>query len=281
MRIRLGYEISFECPARTPVILMLRVSPERQADLETPDIIVSSPSVPVFEYRDTHGNICSRVVAEPGINTFTTDTIIRDSGQYDAVDQNAIQHPVEDLPPETLRYLLPSRYCDTDQLSTFAWNQFGRGPVPPTGWQRVQEIVDFAHRHLTFNYQLARATRTASEGFNERVGVCRDFAHLAITLCRAMNIPARYCTGYLGDIGVPYDPAPMDFSAWFEAYIGGRWYTFDARHNKPRIGRVVIARGRDAADVAITTAFGAHWLRTFNIRTQEVLQQEQAILRVA
>lgn len=166
-----------------------------------------------------------------------------------------------------LPFLLPSRYCEADRLGPFAWSRFGQ--IPP-GWGRVQAVCDYVHGHLRFNYEQARATRTALEAWEEGVGVCRDFTHLAITLCRCLNIPARYATGYLGDIGVPADPAPMDFSAWFEVWLGGRWFTFDARHNQRRIGRLVMARGRDAADCALTTTFGPHILRTFKVRTDEV-----------
>jgi transglutaminase-like putative cysteine protease len=187
-----------------------------------------------------------------------------------------VQAPVPELPDDTLVYLLGSRYCDTQKLSDFAWSLFGS---IDGGWQRVQAICDYTHDRIRFGYNFARSDRTASEGHQERVGVCRDFAHLAVALCRCMNIPARYCTGYLGDIGVPRDPAPMDFSAWFEAYIGGKWYTFDARHNHPRIGRIVVARGRDAADVAISTAFGPTKLVRFNVVTEEVLVDNGASLQ--
>ncbi len=164
-------------------------------------------------------------------------------------------------------YLLGSRYCDTDLLSDTAWQLFGG---TPPGWARVQAICDHVHERLKFGYEYARPTRTAWDGFHEQLGVCRDFAHLAITLCRCMNIPARYCTGYLGDIGVPPDDTPMDFSAWFEVYLGGAWYTFDARHNAPRIGRILMARGRDATDVALTTTFGRCTLTGFTVHTYEV-----------
>jgi transglutaminase-like putative cysteine protease len=174
---------------------------------------------------------------------------------------------VPELPEETLVFLLGSRYCETDRLSEFAWKQFGH---LPRGWHLVQAICDFVHNHITFGYQHARSTRTALEAYHERVGVCRDFAHLAVTLCRCMNIPARYCTGYLGDIGIPPVDAPMDFAAWFEVYLGGRWYTFDPRNNTPRIGRVLIARGRDACDVALSSSFGPNTLSSFKVWTDEV-----------
>jgi transglutaminase-like putative cysteine protease len=196
--------------------------------------------------------------------------VIADSGLPDEINLRAEQWSVGDLPDEALTYLLGSRYCDTQKLSDGAWAMFGD---IAGGWQRVQAICDYVHNHIEFGYHHARCDRTASEGHEERVGVCRDFAHLAITLCRCMNIPARYCAGYLGDIAVPPDPAPMDFSAWFEVFIGGRWYTFDARHNHPRVGRVIIARGRDAADVAISTTFGSAALARFTVVADEVVDQ--------
>jgi transglutaminase-like putative cysteine protease len=215
------------------------------------------------------GNVCTRIVAPPGRIDISNDFLIEDSGLPDEVASGARQLPVAELPDEVMVYLLGSRYVDTDKLSNLAWSLFGG---IGSGWERVQAIVDYVHNHITFGYQFARNDRTASEGHAEQIGVCRDFAHLAVTLCRCMNIPARYCTGYLGDIGVPPDPAPMDFSAWFEVYLDGRWYTFDARHNQPRIGRIVIARGRDAADVAISTSFGTAQLLAFEVITHEVAE---------
>jgi transglutaminase-like putative cysteine protease len=267
MRIRTGYEISFDCQAPTPMILMLSIRPERFPDLITPQTLRVSPWTPVREYRDGFGNVCHRLIAPPGRITFSADFLVADSGLPDEIAPNAIQHPVDELPDETLVYLLGSRYSETEALRDTAWAEFGH---TEPGWSRVQTIVDYVHDHLTFNYGAARPTRTAVEAHQERLGVCRDFAHLAITLCRCMNIPARSCTGYLGDIGVPANPSPMDFSAWFEVFLGGRWRTFDARHNRPRIGRICIAKGRDATDAAITTAFGAANLVTFNVITEEV-----------
>ena len=164
-------------------------------------------------------------------------------------------------------YLLGSRYCETDRLSNTAWSLFGR---VPKGWPLANAICDYVHDRIIFDYAHASPTKTAWDVHNERRGVCRDFAHLAVTLCRCMNIPARYCTGYLGDIGVPPDNAPMDFSAWFEVYLGGEWHTVDARHNVPRIGRILVARGRDAADVAISTTFGPNTLSKFRVITEEI-----------
>lgn len=280
MRIRIGYEISYQCMQPTPAILTLRVHPSRAGDLETPDLITSRPGLPISDYADSFGNICSRVSLPQGTTTFTTDAVIHDSGLPDEIAPDAVQHAVEELPSEVLLYLLGSRYCETDRLMETAWQLFGNTPF---GWARVQAIVDYVHDHVTFGYQYARATKSASDVHVERAGVCRDFAHLAVTFCRCMNIPARYVTGYLGDIGVPRDPAPMDFSAWFEAYIDHRWVTFDARHNKPRTGRIVIARGRDAADVAMITSFGQHYLGEFKVICEEVAPQraEQLSSRAA
>jgi len=273
MLIRLGYEIAIECPQPTPLISLLEIHDERQPDIKRQTRVLTSPSVPNRPYRDLFGNACRRFVAPAGTFRILYDAVIENSGLPDEVNTLASETPVDKLPDECLGYLLGSRYCETDHMGSIAWSLFGH--LPP-GWARVQAIVDFVHRHLTFGYQFARATRTALEGYEERVGVCRDFAHLAIALCRCMNIPARYATGYLGDIGVPAVPAPMDFSAWFEVYLGGRWYTFDARHNTPRVGRILVARGRDAADCAITTTFGQSKLVQFDIVTDEVRQASAA-----
>jgi transglutaminase-like putative cysteine protease len=263
-----GYELRYTFPQPTPMILTLAIHYSRAADLVQPDHLRTDPSVPVRAYRDGFGNWCSRIVAPAGTLRLWTDTVVNDTGKPDVVAPWAEQIPAEALPEETLVYLLGSRYCETDLLTETAWRLFSRGP---TGWGRVQSICDFVHRHITFGYEHASPTKTAWGVFQERRGVCRDFAHLAITFCRCMNIPARYCTGYLGDIGVPPVDAPMDFAGWFEAYLGGQWYTFDARNNIPRIGRVLIARGRDAADVAITTTFGPNTLDSFFVRTDEML----------
>jgi transglutaminase-like putative cysteine protease len=267
MIIRAGFDIAFELAQPTPMVLMLSVHPSRMKDLLTDPRISVSPGLPMHDYRDTFGNQCTRVLASAGLVQFRSLFDIRDTGFPDEVREDARRHAVEELPDETLLYLMGSRYCDTQKLSDFAWRTF---PYSGSGWETVQAICDFTHSQIEFGYRHARDDRTAFDAFNERVGVCRDFAHLAVALCRCMNIPARYCTGYLGDIGVPADPAPMDFSAWFEAYIGGQWFTFDARHNRPRIGRIVMARGRDAADVAISTSFGRTRLAQFKVHTYEV-----------
>ena len=267
MKIRAGYNIAFESYQNTPITLMLSVHPDRQSDLLSEHRITFSPSVASRDYLDTFGNTCTRLIAPPGLLEVSNLFTIADSGKPDEIRPTARQWEVDELPNDVMVYLLGSRYCDTEKLSQLAWYQFG-GTLG--GWQRVQAICDYVHQQIEFGYHHARGDRTASEGHTERRGVCRDFAHLAVTLCRCMNTPARYCTGYLGDIGVPKDPAPMDFSAWFEAFLDGRWYSFDARHNHPRIGRIVIARGRDAADVAISTSFGPTRLARFEVITEEV-----------
>jgi transglutaminase-like putative cysteine protease len=271
LRLRVGFEMAYECPQPTPMILALNVHYSRSADLLYPDRLVTIPAVPVTAYRDLFGNWCSRLVAPTGLFLLRSNALLRDTGLADDVAWNAVQIPVEQLPESTLVYLLGSRYCETDQLSEIAWSHFGHGP---TGWARVQAICDFVHRHIEFGYHYARRTRTAWEAYTERTGVCRDYAHLAIAFCRCMNIPARYCTGYLGDIRIPLVPGPMDFAGWFEAYLGNRWYTFDARNNTPRIGRVLMARGRDACDVALVSTFGPNTLQRFMVWSKEVAEQE-------
>ncbi|MEP7056177.1 MAG: transglutaminase family protein [Caldimonas sp.] len=270
MLIKIGYDIELGVASPMALVYLLRVHPSRRDDLVAPEDFRLGDGLVGEEYIDTFGNCCGRVNVPAGTNSvrFTNVAYVRDSGLPDDIDLNARQHDPTELPVATLQYLLPSRYCEVDsELLGFAWNRFG---ATAPGWARVQAICDFVHQHLTFDYQAARATRTAVDGFRERVGVCRDFTHLAVTLCRCMNIPARYTTGYLGDIGVPALPSPMDFSAWFEVFLGDRWHTFDARHNERRIGRIVMARGRDAGDVPITMAFGAHTLNRFDVVTEEV-----------
>jgi transglutaminase-like putative cysteine protease len=266
MLIRLGYDIELENLQPLTIITVLNVHPSRTADLMEPDELQISPESPRGDYTDSFGNRCVRIAAPQGSFRLWNSTLIRDSGEPDPVDWNVRQIPVNELPPETLRFLIASRYCEVDRLSSLAWQLFGN---TQEGWPRVQAICDWVHHNITFGYHFARPTMTALDVSVELQGVCRDFQHLAITFCRAMHIPARYATGYLGDIGVP--PAgPMDFSAWFEAFLGGRWWAFDARNNQPRIGRVLMATGRDAADVAITTSFGTSLLKKFLVVTDEV-----------
>jgi transglutaminase-like putative cysteine protease len=265
MLIRLGYDLQFDIFSDLPMIALLNVHPSRVPDLVEPDELQIEPDVPFTTYIDGFGNRCTRFVAPPGVLRLSTTALIRDSGQPDPVNLQARESLVRDLPDEVLQFLLSSRYCEVDHFGDIAFNLFGQ--LDP-GWNRVQSICDWVHNHLTFDYQQARPTKTALEVYSERVGVCRDYQHLAITLCRALNIPARYATGYLGDIGVPLC-LPMDFSAWFEVWLDGRWWAFDARNNEPRIGRVLMATGRDAADVALTTSFGRAPLRSFFVVTEE------------
>ena len=267
MKIRVGFEMIYDCPQPTPMILNINVHFTRVSDLIGRDDLVFDPPLPVAAYRDSFGNWCTRIVAPQGRTRICADVVVNDSGNPDVVVPQAQQMAVQDLPEETLLFLLGSRYCETDQLSETAWQLFGNAP---TGWARVQAICDHVHHHIVFGYQHARRTRTALEAYHDRTGVCRDYAHLAIAFCRCMNIPARYCTGYLGDIGTPKPWGTMDFAGWFEAFLDGRWYTFDARNNIPRIGRILIARGRDAADVAISSTFGPNTLASFKVWTDEV-----------
>lgn len=267
MLIRLGYDLRFEIEAAVPIVAILNVHPSRRHDLQEPDRVQFEPAVESCEYQDAFGNICTRFLAPPGLLRLTNSTLIEDSGEPDPVNLDAREHPVDELPSETLRFLMPSRFCEVDLLSSTAAELFGG---LPRGWSRVQAVCDWVHDRVTFGYPHARPTRTAVDAYTERIGVCRDFQHLAITFCRALNIPARYVTGYLGDIGVPPNSCPMDFSAWFEVFLDGRWWAFDARHNVPRIGRVLIAAGMDATDVAITTSFGRAKLCQFAVTTEEV-----------
>jgi len=267
MRIQLGYTIELDLSAPMAVVAVLNVHPSRVKDLLAPDEVQILPQVQSESYFDSFGNRCVRFLAPKGIVKLSNSTLIEDSGDPDPIPWNAEQIPVEHLPPEAVQFLLASRYCEVDELSGLAWSLFGH---TQQGWPRVQAILDWVHSEVTFGYEFARSTKTAFDVSTEKRGVCRDFQHLAITLCRAMHIPARYATGYLGDIRIPPVPCPMDFSAWFEVYLGGRWWTCDARHNTPRIGRVLMATGRDAADVAITTSFGLSWLRSFEVVSYEV-----------
>ncbi len=267
MLIRIGYDIGFDIPSPVTMVGMLHVHPSRNTDLRGPDEVIAEPQVNITSYLDGFGNRCSRFLAPQGNLALHNLTLIEDSGEPDASAPEAEEHPVDQLPNETLPYLLNSRYCEVDQLSNVAVELFGA--IAP-GWGRVRAICDWIHAKVTFGYHFARPTKTALDVFTERVGVCRDFQHLAVTFCRALNIPARYATGYLGDIRVSLPPSPMDFSAWFEVYLSNRWWTFDARHNYPRVGRVLMAVGRDASDVAITTSFGLANLTHFSVISDEV-----------
>lgn len=267
MLIRYGYEMTFVCPKPTPMICQLDVHPSAAIRVRRETPFAALPTVTSRVYGDLFGNRCRRFVAPTGRLTITCDGEIEDDGLHDRIAPDAVEIAVPELPDETLLYLVGSRYVETDRLSQIAWDLFGG--LPP-GWSRVQAICDFVHRHITFGYANARSTRTAFEAYQERIGVCRDYAHLAIAFCRCLNIPARYVNGYLGDIGVPRDPNPGDFSAWMEVWLGDRWHTFDARNNKPRIGRILVARGRDAADIPLVNSFGPHVLENFRVWTDEV-----------
>ena len=268
MLLRVGYDITYACPQPTPMVLMLNVHYSRASDMTLPDHLIVTPSVPVQAYRDMFGNWCSRIIAPAGLTRLRAEGHIFDAGLPDPSAPFANQVPVELLPDDTMVYLLGSRYCETDRLIDLAWQLFG---AAPQGWWRVQAICDFVHNHIKFGYQHARPTKTAYEAWNEAQGVCRDFAHLAVTLCRCMNIPARYCTGYISDINMPPPYGPMDFAAWFEVYLDGGWHMFDARNNKPMYGRVLMARGRDAADVAMITTFGPNTLQNFTVICEEAV----------
>lgn len=268
MLIRYGYEITVNCAQPTPMLSFLSVHEERAADVRVPETLIANPELPMIAFRDMFGNVGRRFVAPAGDLSIWGDGTVEDDGALDPAFPEAAEIPVAELPDECLTHLLGSRYCETDRLSQIAWDRFGS--VRP-GWSRVQAICDFVHQHIAFGYHHARATRTAYEAYHEQIGVCRDYAHLAIALCRCMNIPARYVNGYLGDIGVPIND-PMDFSAWIEVYLDGRWMTFDPRNNMPRIGRIVVARGRDAVDVPLINSFGPHVLTSFRVWTYPVDQ---------
>lgn len=275
MQIRVGYELVYDCPQSTPMVLTLRIHPSRASDIIVLDELRTEPITPVTHELDAFGNWCSRLIAPPGEFRIFADGLVDESGMTDPVARDAKQVPVEALPRDALFYLAGSRYCETDLFAPIAWTLFGQ---TQPGWERVQAICNFVHERVAFNYAAARPTKTAWDTYQERTGVCRDYAHLAMALCRAMNIPARYCTGYLGDIGVPASDAPMDFSGWFEAFLDGRWYTFDPRHNVPRVGRILIGRGRDAADVAISTAFGPSSLKRFRVWTEKTRETPRTLL---
>jgi transglutaminase-like putative cysteine protease len=265
--IRVGYDIVFEHPQPTPIIAMLHLHPSCRAQIRRDEYLLVDPQVPLGNYVDGFGNRCSRLTSPAGQLRFWNDAVLEDDGRPETHSLFARQHEIHELPYDAIEFLIASRYCEVDRMVETAWQLFG---AVPAGWARVQAVCDYVHGLIRFDYLQARKTRSAFEAHAEGVGVCRDFAHLAITLCRCLNIPARYCTGYLGDIGVPAVPSPMDFSAWFEVYLGNTWHTMDARHNVPRVGRVLMARGRDAADVALLTSFGASRLQRFNVWCDEV-----------
>lgn len=267
MHIRYGFDVALDLAQPATILTMMDVHSDFQRDVADETELEVAPAIAAERFVDDSGNIVRRLFAPAGPVSLRLEGVFHTDGRGDEVDAAAEAIAAPDLPQDTLPFLRPSRYCESDLLADFAWANFG---AVSGGWARVQAICDFVHKRLQFSYPQARPTRTASEALAEGVGVCRDFTHLAVTLCRCLNIPARYCNGYLGDIGVPPDPAPMDFNAWFEAFLGDRWFTFDARHNQPRIGRILIARGRDAADIPMITTFGSHRLTRFAVVTEEI-----------
>lgn len=268
MLIKLGYELIFDIPVpRVPMVLMLYTHPDHAHLLQQPEKIHIEPEVQVKDFIDAFGNRAAMIVAPQGKLRITYENVALDTGEPEPTIEGKILHPVEELPPDVLQFLLASRYCEVDRMTNMAWQLFGQ--TPPT-WERVKAIVDWAHGHIEFGYKYASPFKTAHDVCVERQGVCRDYMHLAITMLRAMNVPARYATGYLGDIGVPINPAPMDFSAYLEVYLSGKWWAMDARHNIQRIGRIKQAHGRDAVDVALTTSFGPTRLEKFYVVTEEV-----------
>lgn len=267
IQLKFGYDIGYECPQPTPMLLTLNVHSSRVPDLVQPDYVLTEPALPLSSYRDDFGNWVTRMIAPEGRSRIYTHGVINDSGEPDITNPDAMQHAVENLPDETLVYLLGSRYCETDLLMDAAWDLFSSAPF---GWLRVQAICDYVHQHINFGYDFARPTKTAAEAFKEKAGVCRDYTHLAVTLCRCMNIPARYCAGYVGNINNALPVDELDFAAWFEAYLDDQWYVFDPRNNKHLAGRILIARGRDAADVAISNAFGSNLLTHFDVHVDVV-----------
>lgn len=277
MLIRSEFDIQFQHAHPTPTVALLHLHPSLEPRVRSGNVLAiehlqetgtAAPSevVPSTEYRDSFGNRCTRFVAPPGPIRLTYSSLVEIEAVPDPISTEAQQASVDQLPDEVLRFLLPSRYCEVDRFVPVAQDLFGW--MTP-GWTRAVAIRDWVHSKVRFDYQAARPTKTAMDVFTERVGVCRDFQHLAITLSRCQNIPARYVTGYLGDIRSPYS-GPGDFSAWYEVFLNGRWWTMDARHNEPRMGRILMATGGDAADVAITTSFGNASLKHFKVESNEV-----------
>ncbi|MEX2583285.1 MAG: transglutaminase family protein [Gemmatimonadota bacterium] len=250
MQIHVGFEFLLESGTPTPVVSVVR--PREDLSRIGEERYAVTPDVPIHRYCDIFGNQVWRWTAPAGSMRIAYHALAEVSGVPDPRLVELPGTPVEQLPDELLQYTLPSRYCPSDRVLDDAWGLFG---AAPEGWARVQAVCDWVHANVAYGGQSGSST-TGYDTYAERAGVCRDFAHVAVMFCRALNIPARYICGYLPDIGVPPDGKPMDFHAWFEAYVGGGWRTFDARHNVPRIGRVVIARGRDAVDTAFLTTYG-------------------------
>jgi transglutaminase-like putative cysteine protease len=267
MFIRLGYEWLFNVPSPTPALLKLYLHPSEDPKVVQPDRLQIEPETPLEEFIDQFGNRAARIILPPGRIRIWNEAVVEDTGHPDPVCPEAQQHPISELPLNVLPYLLSSRYCEVDRLSDIAWELFGK---VPRGWARAQAVCDWVHDNIQFGYEHARVTKTAYETYVERTGVCRDFMHLAATFCRCLHIPARCKTGYLGDIGVPVSPTPMDFISWFEVYLDHQWHTFDARYNVPRIGRILMARGYDAVDVALTTSFGPIEMVHLTVLAEEI-----------
>lgn len=271
MRVHIGFKMTFITPSPTPILMLLYVHPEIASELTEPEQIEieteEGQQLPIEHYLDAFGNHAARILAPTGRLTLRYNNVIERSNEPEPVFADARQHRVEELPVETLQYLLPSRYCEVDLLADEAWRLFSY-TIP--GWSRVQAICDWVYNHIEFGYPHATPTKTAFEVYRDGKGVCRDFNHLALTFCRCLNIPARYATGYLGEIKVPISGTPEDFSAYFEVFLGGRWHTFDARNNSRRYGRTLMARGRDAADTALTTSYNQMLLEDFVVWTDEV-----------
>ncbi|GAC1397603.1 MAG: transglutaminase family protein [Chloroflexota bacterium] len=265
MNIRVGCDFHYETPWPTPTVMQIEPYASREQRIVRQDMEIA-PTTPTHEYRDSYGNTCRRFTMPGGDFRLRFDAVAAVADTPDPVHLHAIQAPVDELPDETLLYTMPSRYCLSDVLSGAAWDLFGE---TEPGWGRVQTICDWVHENIRFQYGTSTPLTTAVDVYESRVGVCRDFAHLGLTFCRAMNIPARYVFGYLPDIGVPIPDAPMDFCGWFEAYLEDRWWTFDPRNNTRRVGRVVIARGRDALDVAMFTTYGSHTLHRMVVWADE------------
>ncbi len=266
-RIRVGCELVFEPTVPTPAVL--QVQPRRADDQPLlSERLASAPNAALEEFTDFYGNRCQRLILAAGTNTLTYDAEVEVAAGPEATNRSAVELTPDQVPPELLHFTLPSRYCLSDELGDAAWDLF-RGVQP--GWTRVQAICDWVHANLRFRYGSSTPRTTAADVYRQREGVCRDFAHLAVTFCRAFNIPSRYVFGYIPDIGVPPSVEPMDFCAWFEVYLEGGWWTFDARNNIPRIGRCVIGRGRDALDVAMVTTYGQVPLTGFRVWADEVL----------
>jgi len=269
VQLRVGFEIGFQIPQDVVVVALLRPHPSRTADVRPGgELSAHSLDRPLVPHLDAFGNLADRFLARAGPVVLRSDLLVEDDGRPDPVLPAVGASPLESLPVEDLAFLLPSRYCEVDLLGDTAWANFGH--LAP-GWGQVQAVCDWVHATLTYGYEHASPTMTAAQALAARAGVCRDFQHLAITICRCLNLPARYVSGWLGDIGIEPVPTPMDLHAWFEVRLADGWYAFDARHNVPRAGRVAMAKGRDAADVAFTTAFGDAPMTTFEVWADEVV----------